>query len=194
MDDVHSTLSATWRRIDGYLHRHAPRVAASIAPPASAADVAELQAAIGRVLPNDLAASLRIHNGQVDPTRLWVFTDGGRLLDCRGIAEMWRMTESINREESGRSPPVPESDYVPPLWWKSSLIPFTFDDVGDMLCTDTDPQLGRARGHVVMHVHNDGLTRPLARNFSEWLASVADKLEAGALVVDEHTSHLRLDF
>ena len=179
----HARLSASWQRIEAYLGAHAPNVFTTLAPPATASQIATVEAAIGRELPADLAWSLRIHNGQGDRSQLWSFTDCGQLLSCDGIVEMWRMTESVQAEEAGRPLPVPDVAYTPPVWWKSTLIPFTFHE-GDMLCADTDFDLGQARGQIVMHVHDVGLSEPLAPSFSAWLEIVAEKLDAGALVVD----------
>jgi cell wall assembly regulator SMI1 len=190
MRHEHSDLTTSWQRIEAYLWAHAPQVAATLGPPATADQIVAVEVAIGRQLPIDLAASLRIHNGQSDPTQLWSFTECGHLLDCNGIVEMWRMTESVHAEEVGRPPPVPDVDYTPPAWWRSTLVPFTFDE-GEMLCADTDPDLGPAQGAIVMHIHDYGLSEPLARDFRAWLAAVATKLEAGALIVEQGYSYLR---
>ena len=183
MIDENAGLKATWQRIEGYLRAHAPDVAATLALAATADQIVAIERAIGRQLPRDLASSLRIHNGQNDPSQLWSFTECGQLLSCEGIVEMWQMTEAAHADEAGRPRPVPGVDYTPSVWWRSTLVPFTFDN-GDMLCVDTYSGPDAARGQVVMHVHDDRLSEPLAPSFSAWLAVVAGRLDAGALIVD----------
>ena len=80
-----------WSVIEDVLRIQAPGLFATLAPPASEAEIAELEQIIGLRLPNDLTASLRCHNGQRDPSRLWSLTDGGMLLSTSGIAESWQI-------------------------------------------------------------------------------------------------------
>lgn len=56
-----------WSVIEEALCAQAPRLFATLAAPASEAELAALEQIIGLRLPNDLTASLRCHNGQRDP-------------------------------------------------------------------------------------------------------------------------------
>jgi cell wall assembly regulator SMI1 len=177
-----------WTVIEDVLRTQAPRLYATLAAPASEAEIAELEQIIGLRLPSDLTASLRCHNGQRDPSRLWSLTDGGMLLSTSGIAESWRIVDSVHRDLLSQPPPVP--GYTPEPWWKATLIPFT-DAEGDMLCIDTDAALGSHYGQVIWHVHDDSLSSPIALSYAQWLADVASRIRNGGLCVEERSSYLR---
>src|SRR5215813_6685049 len=66
-----------WTLIEETLRGHAPQLVDTLGPPASDVEIARVERSIGLNLPKELATSLRCHNGQQDPTRLWSFTDGG---------------------------------------------------------------------------------------------------------------------
>jgi cell wall assembly regulator SMI1 len=178
----------TWALIEEALRAHAPQLVDTLAPPASDLQIAKVERSIGLQLPRDLETSLRCHNGQHDPTRLWSFTDGGMLLSTDGIAENWGIVESVHRDLLRQPPPVP--GYSPPPWWKSTLIPIT-DDEGNMICVDTDPALGSERGQVIWHFRVDGLTGAIAESYGQWLTNIASRIRDGDLCIERESSYLR---
>jgi cell wall assembly regulator SMI1 len=180
------TVRDLWQRIERVLLEHVPDTAATLAPPATDQELDTLETTIGLKLPADLRASLRIHNGQNDSTRCHSFTVEGMFLGASEIARQWKMVTGIDEGERARGGP----GYG--RWWKTSCIPFTHSD-GDMLCVDMDPELGDQIGEIVCHVHDSEIERGIAASFGDWLASVADRLDAGRFTVDEY-GYLSLDF
>jgi cell wall assembly regulator SMI1 len=183
-------IGESWSLIEAALRACAPRLIDTLGPAATDLEIAGLERAIGLRLPGELKASLRCHNGQRDPSRLWSFTDGGMLLSASEIAGRWRMVDSIHRDLSSR--PAPIAGYTPEPWWKPTLIPFT-DDNGDLLCVDTDGTLGTRCGEVIWFVHDDSLSGPIAESYGRWLRNIAAKVREGALVVEQGFSHLRTE-
>lgn len=59
-------VAESWSRIRAWLATHAPRVLATIRPPASVADLAAVEEAVGVPLPEDLLAWWRIADGASD--------------------------------------------------------------------------------------------------------------------------------
>src|SRR5215207_6200573 len=57
-----------WTRLESYLQANAPSILATLLPPATDAQIARAEAALGVKLPPDLAASLKTHDGQVQET------------------------------------------------------------------------------------------------------------------------------
>jgi cell wall assembly regulator SMI1 len=183
MDDA--VIPRLWQSIERVLQAHAPEAAATLAPPATDEEIADLEAAIWVSLPEDLRLSLKVHNGQNDPTRCHAFTDEGILLGTQQIADRWRMVTEIDESEGSRAAPGQGP------WWKTTCIPFT-DAEGNMLCVDMDEALGDRIGEVVCHVHDSEIERGLGASYAHWLSSVAGRLEAGLFRVDDY-GHLWLD-
>jgi cell wall assembly regulator SMI1 len=175
-----------WERIERALQAHAPDTAATLAPPATDQELTASETAIGLALPADLRASLKIHDGQRDPSRCHGFTGEGGLLGASEIAELWRMVTEIDEAERPHAAPG-----LGP-WWKTSCIPFT-DAEGDMLCVDMDPDLADRVGEVVCHVHDSEIERGLSASFGDWLSSVADRLDGGRFSIDRY-GYLWLDY
>lgn len=174
-----------WQRIERVLQTHAPVTAATLAAPATDQEIAALEAATGLKLPADLRASLKIHNGQNDPTRCHAFSGEGILLDTRQIADHWRTVTEIDASERFSAAPGQGP------WWKTSCIPFT-DAEGNMLCVDMDPAFNDRIGEVVCHVHDSAIERGLGASFRGWLSSLADRLDAGRFRIDDY-GYLWLD-
>jgi cell wall assembly regulator SMI1 len=168
-----------WQRIERVLQRHAPETAATIAPPATDQEIKSLETVIGLALPVPLRASLKVHNGQLDPTWCHSFCGDGILLGTSEIADRWRMTTEIDNDNQFSATAGQGQ------WWKTTCIPFT-DAEGDMLCVDMDPALGDRTGEVVCHVHDSEIERGLGVSYEEWLSSVAARLDAGRFRIDDY--------
>ena len=174
-----------WRRIERVLEQHAPETAATLASPATDQDISILEVAISQPLPADFRASLKMHNGQRDPTRCHAFCGEGMLLATGEIADRWKMVTEIDEDDRFSAAPGQGP------WWKKTCIPFT-DAEGNMLCCDMDPSLGSRMGEVVCHVHDSEIERGLSTSYSAWLSSLAARLEAGRFRIDEY-GYLWLD-
>jgi cell wall assembly regulator SMI1 len=168
-----------WERIERALRAHAPDTAATLAPPATDQELTALETAIGLALPEDLRASLKIHDGQRDPSRCHGFTGEGILLGASEITERWRMVTEIDEGERSHAAPGQGP------WWETSCIPFT-DAEGNMLGVDMDPDLGHRVGEVVCHVHDSEIERGLSASFGDWLSTVADRLDGGKFRINQY--------
>lgn len=174
-----------WKRIECVLEQHAPETAATLAPPATDQDISVLEAVIGQSLPEDLRVSLKLHNGQRDPTRCHAFCGEGMLLATNEIADRWKMATEIDADNQFGAAPGQGP------WWKTTCIPFT-DDEGNMVCVDMDQSLESRIGEVVCHVHDSEIERGLGESYESWLSSLAARLDAGRFRIDDY-GHLWLD-
>jgi cell wall assembly regulator SMI1 len=173
------TIPDLWSRIERVLEQQAAEAAATLAGPATDQQIEELEAAIGQTLPGDLRSSLKVHDGQRDPTRCHAFCGEGMLLSVAEIADRWKMVTEIDEENRFSAAPGQGP------WWKASCIPFTDAD-GNMLCVDMDPSLGSRRGEVVCHVHDSEIERGLGASYETWLSSLVKRLEAGRFRIDDY--------
>lgn len=181
-----------WEIIDRTLHDSAPAVAASLRSPASPSDLARLADAAGQELPADLAASLRIHDGQDDPTRLLAVFDDHRLLS---VAEMIDDLE-MRSDALGDELDADDYDWMEPHRVRTipncrGWVRFT-DAEGHGWAVDLDP-LPAGRSGQVIWLPVDGPTpAPEADSYAAWLTDLARRFEAGAYRTDE-TGRIRLE-
>jgi cell wall assembly regulator SMI1 len=170
-----------WERIEMVLRESVPATATTLAPPATDLEIEELESAIDLALPEEFRASLRIHNGQNDPTRCHSFVIEGMLATTEQIAATWRMLTEIDVDLRNQA----VGSYV--TWWDRNWIPFTVGD-GDHLCINLNPRLSAtpSLGEIVCHVHDSTYERGIATSYGDWLASVAMKLEGGRFTIDQY--------
>lgn len=180
-----SNIRTIWTRIERVLECHVPETAATLAPPATEDEIAEAETATGLKFPTDLIASLKIHNGQNDPSCCHSFINEGLLASTQQIAETWRMLSDLEEEfhQSDQNWNALEHDE----WWNRHWIPFTYGD-GDCLCVNLNPHVrtGGQFGEIVCHIHDNPHEAGIALSYSEWLGNLARRLENHEFNIDEH--------
>jgi cell wall assembly regulator SMI1 len=177
-------LRETWTRIETALVQHVPETAATLAPRATEAEIAELEAAIGLQLPDDYRQSLQVHNGQIDPSKVHHLTIEGLLASTRQVAETWRMLTEIDDDFRRREPnwDSPERG----AWWDRHWVPFTIGN-GDCLCINLNPVVrpGWRFAEIVCHINSNPHEPGIAASYGDWLKTVATKLESGDFAINE---------
>ncbi|MFO1041282.1 MAG: SMI1/KNR4 family protein [Planctomycetaceae bacterium] len=102
-----SDIASLWNELEELLATIAPTVLPTLNPPATDCDLDLLESKTGLILPQDFRQSLKIHNGQSDPSRLELLTEHGILLSCEEIAEAWRMLcEILDEVNQLRTDPI----------------------------------------------------------------------------------------
>jgi cell wall assembly regulator SMI1 len=180
-DDV----PALWKRIDTALKANRA-VKPSLQKPATEAQIAKSEAAIGITFPPALRASYRIHNGQKSeadclfPEELFGLDGPFSLLSLDEIVNEWQTWKRLLdagefKKRKGNPDAGIRSD-----WWNPNWISFANDGGGDSLCIDLAPARGGAVGQVILHRHDDPSRSKIAGNFRELLPLLADNLEETA--------------
>jgi cell wall assembly regulator SMI1 len=157
-------------RLEKWLAKHRRHFLEGLRPGASAAELDQLQSAIGRPLPDSLRTLLAWHNGQGDdfPGR---FEQDWNLMSTDRIAEVKR---ELDAEREGG--------------WQPDWIPFLDDDAGDHLCLDA----GRPGAPVREFWQGRSDHAILAPSLEAWLEDFLKAAEAGAYHEDpERGSFLR---
>lgn len=178
-------IAVAWEIIERVAGEHAPDVAATLRPPATDADLARLAAAVGRELPADLVASLKIHDGQEDPTRLLGLADLHLLLGVEEMIEQHAMLDDV----LGNDLDSDEYEWMTPV--KVRTIPncqgwLQFTDIeGSGLAVDLDPLPAGAVGQVIWLPVDGPTPEPVATSYGAWLGDIATKLDDGAFEVGD---------
>ncbi|MEV4426427.1 SMI1/KNR4 family protein [Streptomyces sp. R-07] len=183
MSDADDVLSA-WSRITRWLEKHAPAGARALRPPATDADIALLQDALGCPVPGELEAWLRRNNGSTAlDTRTAVpggdrfvphrdsglFPGGEVFLDCASIAERYRRHLAIAAD-------IGDED-----WWLPTWIPVLAEvDAHYGLLLDAGAATAEAAVSAPVLVYREtDYARAYAPSLGAVLTAVADMLERG---------------
>lgn len=178
-------IAAAWEIIERVLGEHAPDVVATFRAPVSDADLGRLAATVGRELPADLVASLRIHDGQEDPGRLIGFVDFHILLGAEEMIDQHAMLAGA----LGSDLDSDECDWMTPDKVRTisncqGWLQFA-DAEGQGLAVDLDPLPAGDIGQVIW-LPGDGPTpAPITTSYGAWLGDVATKLDDGAFEVSD---------
>lgn len=171
------TVRESWQRIDAWIRQFAPsHVDTYFNPGASQEQIARVEAALRVVLPEEVKASYRIHNGGTSIlgwetfSRLEAFHASGyaQLLQEPGWA-----SQTPQWVRQGKSLPVA------PVWRHPSWFDFTTNGAGDTLCIDLSPPAEGTFGQIFDWGHETGVTNVLFSGFRELLSVFALHLEAG---------------
>lgn len=172
-----------WARIERWLAGNAPAVLDGLRPGASDAEIDAVESALNVRFPDDLRASIRLHDGQ-DPEAPTLLPDG-QLLALDELRDRW----SFQRELLDARDPIMDSVSEPdpgvrPDWWNPCWIPLTDDISSDYLCCDLNPAPGGAIGQVITFWHDSPARSLRAPSITAWLTAIANSLESGCLVYD----------
>jgi cell wall assembly regulator SMI1 len=121
---VAETLEDAWVRIHAWLWANAPVVLASLRPPATDEQLRDAESALGVVLPSEVRACYRVHDGQRAvpmPLRNWPdreevpgFLYGEQWLSLSLMVEHWRIKHRLLLDGAFRRAGQPRGRFSPP--------------------------------------------------------------------------------
>lgn len=114
-------------------------------------DIAGLEDALGVVIPEQIKAFYRIHNGQQQQIETTCFVRNLTLSPIHEIIENWTFLQEEFDPEDWE---VDAQPGVQPLAWNSKWIPIASNGGGDYLCIDTDPTEEGTIGQVLYFWHD----------------------------------------
>ncbi len=162
----------TWKKIERHLASADPDAHEALRPPADAGALEDAAKALGATLPEELRASLGLHDGMAgeDLFELW------RPLPAAEIVEQWRslihLLEAGEFDECGTE----HDKKVQDGWFRRGWIPFAADGYGNLVCVDIDPGPRGKVGQVVVFWHDDAERKVEAASLLAWMRRVAREL------------------
>jgi cell wall assembly regulator SMI1 len=164
-------------RLRVWLAQHAPAVLADLRPPATAKQIRAAEKAMGVILPDDVKAAYRIHDGQ---TRQDLF-DGWPWLPLEDVVHLWGMMKA-GCAKDGPPAAVPEGAEVRTDYWHPAWIPLAWGGRGDRLFLDLDPPPAGKVGQILLWWKDlDPPASVEMDSFADFLEALADDLESGEL-------------
>ena len=148
------------------------------AEPATAAQIAALEQALGATLPADFRAHLLRYGGG---ERVPFYEYDGLNVDA--ILSRWQGLEEL-RESGTFAKAKPHELSQGPRevqfqWWHRGWVPFAEDGGGNLYCVDLDPDLNGRRGQVIAWEMHSGPVGPYAGSFADFLGKYVERLESG---------------
>jgi cell wall assembly regulator SMI1/predicted DNA-binding WGR domain protein len=180
---VTASVAASWKRIDAWLQGNAPMLATKMNAGAKPGTIAEAERTLGVEFPDAVRASYAVHNGS-GIMSLFPSGDYLSLEDMLSQYKVWKelVDEGLwDEEESEPEGPIQKVHYH--LKW----IPLTHNGGGDHTLIDLAPAKGGKVGQLIDFGHEGGPEGIAATGLSEYLAYIADGLEAGAATEVEAT-------
>jgi len=166
-----------WQQLEKYLSTHDPEVLEDLNPPATDAQIRELERTIGIQLPADFIKCLKIHDGQAGKAK-WLF-DGHEFLSSEKILMEWAVWVDllVDGEFDDRAANVDEE--ITTKWWCKGWVPFSSNGVGDHYCLDLEPTILGNSGQVIQVIH-DMPTRALkSSDFGSWFENFLSNKTGG---------------
>ncbi|SJM58890.1 SMI1/KNR4 family protein [Gulosibacter sp. 10] len=177
-------IARAWDVIDRVLHDRVPAVARTLRGPASEAGIDRLAEAVGRELPEEFAASLRIHDGQDNPTSLLDLFDHQTLMSAEAMIEHSAMRVDALGDDLEDVADWMEPEKVRPIMNCRGWLQFTQAEASGF-ALDLEPLPAGDYGQVI-HLPVDGLTpAPEYASYAAWLSDLAERFEAGAFRVED---------
>jgi cell wall assembly regulator SMI1 len=163
----------SWKRIDGWLQRHAPSSALALAGPADPIAIDDAAEVLDLPFPPAVRDSLRCHDG----LRHWAnVLPEGVPLSLAGIIEHRQLRMEIARVVDGFAVRPVQGE----PWWDPRWLPFA-DSEGDTLFVDLRP--GPGHGRVGLAIHDGaGSFEDGWPSLEAYFSQVADALELGGNV------------
>ncbi|MET9388515.1 SMI1/KNR4 family protein [Streptomyces sp. NPDC002928] len=163
IDPVVPPVAMSWRRIDAWLSRYAPKALAELRPPASWQSIQEAESRLGFPLPADLRESLRCHDGD---TSLLGVLPCRRLYSVSEIIEVREMRMEIWESD--------DPDQAETPWWGTKWVPISGNDGDDHFI---DVGEGMWQNHLGDAVHDDQACFLGWPSLGSWLHEVAEAME-----------------
>src|SRR5262249_3000411 len=145
------TISELWQRIEAWLSANAPKIIGNLNPPATDAEVAAAEAALGCQMPDQWRQLYQVHNGMNSEANLGSLFYG---------MEFWSLAEVVR--EHGNSQDFAAMPYKveaadPGIrlenMYRKEWIALSFDGEETLLRIDLDPGPGGNLGQIIFTDH-----------------------------------------
>ncbi|MFC1402542.1 MULTISPECIES: SMI1/KNR4 family protein [Streptacidiphilus] len=180
--EIRAAVADAWRRIDGWLHEHAPAVSAGLGGPASPDEITAVERDLGLALPVDFAASCAVHRS-VEVSGVFSYV-------CHGdIGELAKWRDELAEEGSSGSTD-PDDEIRRDQEWRRGWVPLDHEPDGSSVILDLDPGPEGDVGQLI-YADQGSIDDVRARSWLDVLLDFAGELDADRYTYDPAESALR---
>jgi cell wall assembly regulator SMI1 len=179
-------------RIESWFSVNRPEFLEDLAPGCSEAALAETEALLGTVLPEDFKELYRRHDGQM-MKYCWGLFYGIQFISLSKVRQEWLCWKAVIKDGLDDSPSFEsaQSGAVKDLYASLRWIPFGIDSGGNSIGVDLDPGPSGTCGQVINFGRDEYEKFVLARSMSEFLDWFADQLESGNFLIQDEPMLMR---
>lgn len=185
-------MDESWKRLDDLLARLAPAIHEGLRPPATEAQIASAEKAMGVRLPDDVRAAYRWHDGCT--SELSMFVSGCQWCSLDAMVEHWRQKRAFCKADRQRNPrnyPDPEQWWdglsTKPVWWNERWIPVGLSNTVSSVYVDMDPAPAGRRGQLIADVGMQE-AQVMSPSLGTFFKCLGAHLEAGRLIAGGDSS------
>ncbi len=175
-------ITQSWETIEKILWEVSPEVARSLNEGASEDAIRTLEGKTGADFPVDFLESLRIHNGQNDPGRIFPLFNYNVLSSIDEIIDDYEMLMDLFAEDEPIDWLIP--DRIQNRTWTPGWIKFS-ENEGDGFILDLDPAGNGNRGQIFYRKHDDNPISTISDSYGEFLSKIAAMLNQGEFEVED---------
>lgn len=176
-------VSNSFQRIHTWLATNAPATLDALNPPATAAQLDELEHAVGMPLPNGLRELYSLHDG-TDTNRLVSLMYGMTFLPLDQVLREINYSKEFVAE-GGESLVFAEPGILQERIFHPTRIPICTDGSTCLLCVDLEPGPSGSRGQVILLDHERSVGLLIASSVEEMFDIHAKLLEDGRYSLNE---------
>lgn len=159
-----------WEKLEAWLRINHPSLLGDLNPPASDADILELEQRLGIALPTDYIASLKIHNGQKGRDG-WLFNNREFLSTQQTLMSWSAWNDLLDEGDLDDKVSRPDAS-IQSGWWRKAWVPFATDGCGNYLCLDLSPSASGQYGQVINVFHDVQDRTREATSFTAWFENL----------------------
>lgn len=161
-----------WEHLEAWLQAHEAKTLADLNPPATTAEIKDLERKLGYRVPSDYLQCLQLHAGQQGKAK-WLF-DGMEFLSIPNVVLSWEAWNDLAKDGDLDGLKSKPSEGIQPIWWSRSWIPFASNGGGDFLCLDMAPDTSGQLGQVIKIFHDFPNRELVSPNLNSWFKNFID--------------------
>lgn len=169
-------IDKAWRDLTVFLTKNNPSLLQELNPPASDAEIEDLEQTIEHQLPLEVKRYLKCHNGQrgIENNIFDIF-----LLSTYDMINEWKIWRNLLQEGMFSDMEASPDKEIDNTWWNKNWLPFTNDGRGNHTCIDFSPTMTGNYGQIIEIWHDDPERKILYPCFSKWFIEKVQTLIKG---------------
>lgn len=184
-----NSVSSSWGRIITWLQSHAAQSLDTLSGPATIQQIDNVSSQLDLQLPEDFYEFYQIFDG-AESSGIFPSYDAWNEMafspmSLDQIVRTWQMQRQLLDGGDFAGLEVRPDDGVVSEWWNVNWVPFADNGGGDYYCVDVAPTSNGTVGQIISHSHDSPARKVLATSLTNYLAGLADSLEADNCCYDD---------